>query len=117
MYVISLEPTLEHTLINAVNQTGDTIQLAIGPEVAGPLRQQISEAWKSVMEKGIEHVALLCDARVRPGLKELLSRSLHQLPVVAYDEFSAGADIEPVETVTLPNAAEAADNLMQMQTA
>ena len=116
LYVITLEPSLEHTLINAVNQTGDTIQLAIGPEVAGPLRQQISEAWKSVMEKGTERVTLLCDARVRPGLKELLARSIHQLPVVAYDEFSPGANIEPVETVTLPNTAEAVDNLMQMQT-
>jgi hypothetical protein len=36
--------------------------------------------------------------------------------VVAYDEFSPGVSIEPVETVTLPNTAEAADNLMQMQT-
>jgi len=116
LYVITLEPGLEHTLINAVNQTGDTIQLAIGPEVAGPLRQQVSEAWQAVMEKGTERVALLCDARVRPGLKELLARSLHQLPVVAYDEFAPGANIEPVETVTLPNAAEAVDNLMQMQT-
>ncbi|MHC5146368.1 MAG: flagellar biosynthesis protein FlhA [Planctomycetota bacterium] len=114
--VITLEPTLEHTLINAVNQTGDTIQLAIGPEVAGPLRQQVSEAWKSAMEKGIERVALLCDARVRPGLKELLSHSIHQLPVVAYDEFSSGADIEPVETVTLTNTSETVDNLMKMQT-
>ena len=107
---------MEHTLINSVNQTGDTIQLAIGPEVAGPLRQQISEAWKSVMEKGTERVTLLCDARVRPGLKELLALSIHQLPVVAYDEFSPGANIEPVETVTLPNTAEAVYNLMQMQT-
>jgi len=104
-------------LINSVNQTGDTIQLAIGPDVASPLRQQISEAWKAVMEKGTEQVTLLCDARVRPGLKELLSRSIHQLPVVAYDEFSPGVNIEPVETVSLPNTAEAVDNLMQMQTA
>ncbi|MHC5213698.1 MAG: flagellar biosynthesis protein FlhA [Planctomycetota bacterium] len=117
LYVITLEPSLEHTLINSVNQTGDTIQLAIGPDVASPLRQQISEAWKAVMEKGTEHVTLLCDARVRPGLKELLSRSIHQLPVVAYDEFSPGVNIEPVETVSLPNTAEAVDNLMQMQTA
>jgi flagellar biosynthesis protein FlhA len=117
LYVITLEPSLEHTLINSVNQTGDTIQLAIGPDIASPLRQQISEAWKAVMEKGTERVTLLCDARVRPGLKELLSRSIHQLPVVAYDEFSPGVNIEPVETVTLPNTAEAVDNLMQMQTA
>ncbi|MHC4770305.1 MAG: flagellar biosynthesis protein FlhA [Planctomycetota bacterium] len=117
LYVITLEPSLEHTLINSVNQTGDTIQLAIGPDVASPLRQQISEAWKAVMEKGTERVTLLCDARVRPGLKELLSRSIHQLPVVAYDEFSPGVNIEPVETVSLPNTAEAVDNLMQMQTA
>ena len=84
--------------------------------IPGPLRQQVSEAWKAVMEKGTERVALLCDARVRPGLKELLSRSIHQLPVVAYDEFTPGVNIEPVETVTLPNTAEAVDNLMQMQT-
>jgi flagellar biosynthesis protein FlhA len=117
LYVITLDPSLEHTLINTVNQTGDVIQLAIGPDVAGPLRQQVSDAWKAVMEKGTEQVSLLCDARVRPGLKELLSRSLHQLPVVAYDEFTAGVTIEPVETITLPNMTEAADQLMQMQMA
>lgn len=102
VYVISLDPALEHGLVNSVSQTADSIQLSIGPDVVNRLSRQIAKAWKSAMEKGIEQLSLICDARVRPGLKNLLSRSVHQLTVVAYDEIVAGVSIEPVETVNMP---------------
>jgi flagellar biosynthesis protein FlhA len=103
-YVISLDPALEHSLINSVSQTADAIQLSVGPEVVNRLSRQIAKAWKSAMEKGIDQLALICDARVRPGLKNMVSRSVQQLNVVAYDEIISGVSIEPVETVAIPDA-------------
>lgn len=113
LYAITLEPSLEHTLINSVNQTADSIQLAIGPETVTQLTQQVAQAWKSAMESGYEQIAMLCDARVRPGMKGLLNRTVSQLSVIAYDEILVGTQIEPVETVSLPEPLMAADNAMQ----
>jgi len=103
IYAITLDPALEHSLINSVSQTADSIQLSVGPDVVNRLSRQIAKAWKSAMEKGIEQLVLICDARVRPGLKNMLSRSVHQLSVAAYDEIVSGVAIEPVETVGLPD--------------
>lgn len=105
MNVISFDPSLEHPLINCVQQGMDSITLAVPPDAAVQINQALADAWKSTMDKGIEEVVLLCDARIRPGVVNLIGRSLRRLPIVAYDEITAGTIVEPVETVSLPEVA------------
>ncbi|MEJ5259686.1 MAG: flagellar biosynthesis protein FlhA [Anaerohalosphaeraceae bacterium] len=97
-----LEPSLEHQLLGCVQQGADTITLAVPPEAASQLNQAIAQAWKEMLDKGIEEPVLLCDARIRPGLVNLISRSLQRLPVAAYDEICTGTSVNPAETVSLP---------------
>jgi flagellar biosynthesis component FlhA len=52
------------------------------------------------MEKGLENVVVLCDARIRSGLFNLLSRSIRRLPVLAYDEMVPGTILDVIETVS-----------------
>lgn len=99
---ITLEPSLEHSLLSCVQQGADSITLAVPPEAASQLNQAIAQAWKATMDKGIEEVVLLCDARIRPGLAGLIWRSMQRLPVVAYDEICAGTTVRSVETISLP---------------
>ncbi|MHC5083875.1 MAG: FHIPEP family type III secretion protein, partial [Planctomycetota bacterium] len=115
IYGITMDPGLEHSLIKSVSQTADAIMLGIGPEVVNELSQQIAGAWRGAMEKGIDQVILVCDARVRPGLKTIISRQVQQLPVIAYDEIAPGVNVEPVETISLPDTI--IDDVNMMQTA
>jgi flagellar biosynthesis protein FlhA len=85
------------------------IILAIPAEIAMQLSRKIALAWKSVMEKGKEKVVLLCDSRLRCQLATILSRIVPLLPVIAYDEIILGTDVEPIETITIQQTEQAAE--------
>ena len=102
---LTLEPTLEHHLINTVNQQGENVTLNIPPEMALDLTKAIAEAWKSAMNKAYETVVLLCDSRIRVALFSMIERNVPRLPVVAYDEIVPRTKIEPIETIKLSEAA------------
>ena len=105
IYAITLDPALEHPLLSCVQQGPDAITLSIPPEAASQINQAAAQCWKAAMDKGLDDVALLCDARIRPGMMNLIGRSLQRLPVIAYDEICTGTQVEPVEMITLPDAA------------
>jgi len=102
---IAIDPTVEHFLTSNLEQTADRITLSIMPDVAMELNNNITEAWKSAMDKGYDTVVLLCDARIRPALRSLIERTITPLPVLAYDEIVCGTRIEPVETIKLTQTA------------
>lgn len=98
---IAFDPVLEHQLIGAVNQAGETISLNIPPEMALELNQKLADCWKSAMDRAFENIVVLCDARIRPALSSMIERTIPRLPVLAYDEIVPGTVIEPVETVKI----------------
>ena len=102
---ITLDPQLEHHLISTLIQQAETISLTIPPEMAIELNKNIANAWKSAMDRGFDTTILLCDARIRPGIYNMIERSIIRLSVVAYDEIVPAVTIEPVETVSLTETA------------
>ncbi|MHC5060373.1 MAG: flagellar biosynthesis protein FlhA [Planctomycetota bacterium] len=102
---ITFDPKLEHYLISTLNQQAESISLAVPPEMAIELNRNIANAWKLAMENGNDAAVLLCDARVRPAVFDMIERSIPRLPVIAYDEIVAGVDIQPVQTVSLTETA------------
>ena len=98
---IVLEPSLEYELRNSVSGQGDAEAMALSPERALALSQQVAEAWKAALDQGHDKTVLLCDYRVRPHLAAMLSRQVPQLPVLAYDEIAIGARVESVGTISL----------------
>ena len=104
IYAITLEPSLEHTLLGQVTQNNDAIQLSVGPDTASRLGQAAAQSWRTIMEKGIDQAIVLCDARIRPGLRNLLQRTIQRLPVAAYDEIVPGSALEPIEMTSLSDS-------------
>jgi flagellar biosynthesis protein FlhA len=98
---ITFEPALEHRLTSLLRQEGGELILSAPAEIALELNRRIADVWRSAMDQGKEKTILLCDARLRAPLAQMLSRSLPMLPVVAYDEVVLGTDVEPIETITV----------------
>jgi flagellar biosynthesis protein FlhA len=104
---ITLEPVLEHRMSAALQQDAEQLNLALPTDLAMDISRQIARAWKTAMDKGIEKIVLLCDSRLRSSLAAMLARTVPPLPVVAYDEIVLGTEIDPVQVIALPQAAQA----------
>jgi flagellar biosynthesis protein FlhA len=98
---ITLDPALEHQMASSLRQEGDVLTLGLPSETTMAISSSVANAWKTVMDKGVEKTVLLCDSRLRMPLASMFARSLPQLPVVAYNEITIGTDIEPLQTITL----------------
>ncbi len=111
--VIALDPAAEHQLIQSVSHQGEMINLAIEPETAMELNKSILNAYRKAMELGMENVVVICDSRIRSGIRNIIANSAATgLSVIAFDEVVPGTEIEPVETVkleTMFNASAAAN--------
>jgi len=110
IFAITLEPALEHQMTSTLRQEAEAINLALPTEVVLDISRRIAQAWKTVMEKGLDKVVLLCDSRLRAPLAAMLSRIRlggGTLPVVAYDEIVTGTEVEPVQTISIPQTGPA----------
>ncbi len=103
---ITFDPSLEHHLISSVNQSGEAILLNIAPEMAAEINSKIIDSWKSAMDKAFDSIVLLCDARIRSAVRNLIERTLDKLPVLAYDEIVTDTTVEPIETINLTETSE-----------
>jgi len=97
---ITLEPVLEHQMLNSIKQDAETISLALPAQMNMEISGKIAQTWRSAMDKGKDKVVLLCDPRLRAALAEMLSRTVPSLPVAAYDEIVLGTEVEPVDTIS-----------------
>ncbi|KKL27740.1 hypothetical protein LCGC14_2382150, partial [marine sediment metagenome] len=107
IHTIVLDPALEHELCNAAGEAGKGT-LALTPQRALGLAQQIANAWKSAMEGGHDKIVLLCESRLRADLADMLVRQVPQLPVLAYEEVSIGTGVESLTTISLNPQGEGA---------
>jgi len=107
---ITFDPAFEHQIISALRQENGELVLAMPAEIAVALNRQMAAAWKSAMDQGKDKTVLLCDARLRASLAQMLSRTLQMLPVVAYDEIVAGTDVAPIETIAVTEDEQAMTN-------
>lgn len=99
--VIAFDPAFEHQLTSSLRQEGGELILGIPAETAIDLNRKAADAWKSVMDQGVDKAILLCDARLRAPLAQMLARSLPMLPVVAYDEIVLGTDVQSLATISV----------------
>ncbi|MEN6332947.1 MAG: flagellar biosynthesis protein FlhA [Phycisphaerales bacterium] len=98
---IAFDPVFEHQLTSSLRPEGGELILGVSAETAIELNRRAADAWKSVMDQGRDKVVLLCDARLRAPLAQMLARSLPMLPVVAYDEIVMGTDVQPIATISV----------------
>jgi len=89
---ISLAPTLEERLLQAVVRTDQGPVLAIDPREAQNLAAKIGRAIESAMAQPV----LLCSAGLRPHLWRLFSRVLPHVGVLSHTEVPAHVKVAPV---------------------
>lgn len=106
---ITLEPMLENSLNEAVQATAAGLILAIDPEQSGALVQDLQTAADVAASNG-QNPVLLSSTQVRLPLRKLLERNGLDIPVMAYNEVSASANVEFVGQITSnsPNDASVA---------
>ncbi len=98
---ITFAPAFEHRLTSTLRQEGGELLLNLPGAMAVEVNRRVAAAWKSAMDAGKDKAVLLCDARLRGPLAQMLSRTLQVLPVVAYDEIVLGTPVEAVETISI----------------
>jgi flagellar biosynthesis protein FlhA len=98
---ITLDPAFEHRMVTALRQDNGELILGLPAEAALELNRKVAAAWKAAMDQSRDKIVLLCDARLRAPLAQMLGRTLQMLPVLAYDEIVLGTQVEPVETITI----------------
>jgi flagellar biosynthesis protein FlhA len=90
---LTLEPTLERTLSEKVSLTGSGSMLVLDPELQGMVIQSLKLEYDRATMQGHQPV-LLCGAQLRLSMRRFLDRHLPNLPVLAYSEISAKAEVE-----------------------
>ncbi len=98
---IMFDPSFEHQMTSSLRQENGELILGVPAETAIELNRKTADAWKSVMDQGKDKAILLCDARLRAPLAQMLARSLPMLPVVAYDEIVLGTEVQSVATISV----------------
>jgi flagellar biosynthesis protein FlhA len=101
LYVITLDPAIEQTLTSAMVQTETGIAMALEPQIAAVLIQQVLKGVQTAAERGHPPI-LLTSPQVRPQLKRLTEQRLPNLVVISYNEIATGVPVESMGTVSMP---------------
>lgn len=95
---ITMDPPLERQLLEKVNVSSMGSVLAIENDLTTQLVSSLKMQYDNAIGQGYQPV-LLCSTQLRLPIRRFLDRHLHQLPVLAYNEVSAKADVEFVGQV------------------
>lgn len=97
---ITLEPRLEQTMQEAVQHTAGGVMLSLDPSLGQRVASDIQTSLDEAAARGLQPV-VLCSTQVRLPLRKHLDRSGNIVPVIAYNEVAASADVEFVSQITL----------------
>lgn len=99
--VLTLDAALEEELREALGEDGHG--LGWSPRRLHEFLEELAGVLESAVGRGMQPV-LLCPGPLRRPLRQLTARSLPRLPVLAYEEVGAAADVHAAGTVRLDDA-------------
>lgn len=102
LLALTLESSLEQTLISRVKKSQFDIGLAMDPELTQNFLQELEPKISEMSSKGLTPI-LLTTAELRLALRRFLEPSIPQLVVLAYQELPSETLVEPYGFITLPN--------------
>ncbi|MEB3222934.1 MAG: flagellar biosynthesis protein FlhA [Candidatus Sericytochromatia bacterium] len=101
LQVLTLDPALEQTLGNAVQQTDQGAFVSLEPGVAARLLKTVQAQVERMLANGQQPV-VLCSSKVRLVFRRLIERKLPQVSVLAYNEIvPPQTEVQAVGTVGL----------------
>jgi flagellar biosynthesis protein FlhA len=98
--VILLDPALEETLLGTVRQNDAEAYLALDPDVARRVIVGIQKALEPHLQRP-QPPTLLCDATLRPHIKQLVERYIPTLAVLSHQEVSRDVTVQTLDMVRL----------------
>ncbi|MDZ7672981.1 MAG: flagellar biosynthesis protein FlhA [Halanaerobiales bacterium] len=99
LYTITLDPQLEESLGQNVEQSDQGNYLAVEPQQAQQLIENISQEAQKLLQQGKDPI-LVTSPMIRRPLKELTSRSFSQLIVLSFSELSPDVNLQVLGTVS-----------------
>jgi flagellar biosynthesis protein FlhA len=99
VHVMSLDPQLEQRMLEDLRPTEQGMVIALDPELGQSVLHQVSGLLASA-ENGGHHPVLVCSPQIRSAVRRLLRPSLHQLPVLSYQELVGAATVRSVGVVS-----------------
>ena len=102
--VVSLDPLLEHSLMEGLRSGEAGSFLAVDPEVAERLLAEVASVVIAAEQQGRQPV-LLCAAPIRPALRRLVRNVNPGLAVLSYAEVGRQLELESMGVVSLVSAA------------
>jgi flagellar biosynthesis protein FlhA len=98
--VLTLDPMLEHALLESLRPGEAGSYLALDPEIAERLLAQVGAAATAAEQLGRQPV-LVCAAPIRPALRRLVRNVNTGLAVLSYLELGRQLDLESMGVVSL----------------
>ena len=103
--LITLHPSIEEIVENALEKTEQGAFLTIDPHVGQEILQAISDPVESLEEKGLQPI-LLTSPPIRPAVRKLTRRSFPNLVVLSWDEIAPKVNVNSVAMVELTTSVE-----------
>ena len=100
MRVITVGPMLEKKIAESVQQTDQGSYLALDPASTQSVFQKLSEQVNRLVQMGQQPV-LLTSPTIRMYLRQVIERSMQDIPVLSYSELEPNVEIQSVGVVNL----------------
>lgn len=100
MRVITVGPMLEKKIAESVQQTEQGSYLALDPASTQSVFQKLSEQVNRLVQMGQQPV-LLTSPTIRMYLRQVIERSMQDIPVLSYSELEPNVEIQSVGVVNL----------------
>ncbi len=104
--VITLDPRLEHHLLESLRQGEAGAFLATEPAVTEAVLDEMTAVIAAAENQGHSPV-LLCSDRLRPVLRRLLASTWPSLPVLSFHELSPQLSLEPTGVIRVDQRQQA----------
>ncbi|GIP46652.1 Flagellar biosynthesis protein FlhA [compost metagenome] len=100
MRVITVGPTLEKKIAESVQQTEQGSYLALDPASTQTVFQKLTEQINRLVQTGHQPI-LLTSPTIRMYLRQVIERSMQDIPVLSYSELEPNVEIQSVGVVNL----------------
>ncbi|MBN3033180.1 MAG: FHIPEP family type III secretion protein [Candidatus Saganbacteria bacterium] len=98
--VVTIDPSLEETMIGAIHQSEYGSFLAIDPGVGEKVLVQISGHLQNFKRLKLKPV-ILCSPRLRPHFKRFIERSFPDLAVLSYNEIVPQVKVQSIGMISI----------------
>lgn len=98
--VVTVGPGLEKKIVESVQQTEQGTYLAMDPLATQTIQQRMSEQLNKLAQAGGQPI-VLASPTIRMYLRQLLERTMQDVPVLSYNELEPNVEIHSVGVVNL----------------